>query len=224
MIETEKVLKFDVFSQHNKLLLTSDSFNVELITLKPLEYIIMLRGVDFPLLNKGTKINVVVYYINGDRHLYKTTVELSTEFQFNIILSENYTVLQERRRYYKVITDIDANVVLLKRDEKDTTFDPFVPVHIQNLNIGGVFITSDFQFEQNDIIILRVELLNKTLDITSKVLRKQMRDEKIVGYGCCFISLKNKQEEIIARYIHNIQLANKDTIKAIISSRKKLRD
>jgi hypothetical protein len=134
-------------------------------------------------------------------------------------LGDSCVILEERRRFYKLQTDIAAKVTLITRKEENITPDAPVPARIKNINIGGVLLSTGFELEARDIILLRFELLSKQLELMTDVIRVQKRDGKIEGYGCCFNGLRNWQEEILARYIHTAQLDQKEKIKNILNSR-----
>ena len=94
-----------------------------------------------------------------------------------------------------------------------------VSAKIKNINIGGVFLECAYDFRSGDIIVLSFNALGTELDLSSKILRIQKTDKQVEGYGCQFIKLKNREEEILARYINNVQRESLDIIKNILNTR-----
>lgn len=221
MLDKRKILKVEIYCLSKGLVVSSDNFNfLEDFITPSNDDILVIKGSNIDLLDKGTLVEIVFYFVNGDRVKYDTRVELSTDFQINISLGDRCTLLEERRRFYKLETDLLATIAFVTREGKDEIFEQPLPCKIKNINIGGVFLTCDFKFELEDIVMIKFFVLGRELNIASRVLRKQRNDKnEVEGYGCCFLNLKNSQEENLARYIHNVQLEEKDRIKDIINSR-----
>ncbi len=220
MLDKKRIIKVEVFGMGKGLIVSSDNFNIiDDEDARDAQYHLMIKGSGFPEIQMGEKLEIVVHCVNGDRVKYDTTADVCTEYQLNVTLGESCVVLEERRRYYKLQTDISAKISVITRDEEDLTPDKPVLARIKNINIGGVFLSTDFELDARDTIILCFELLSKKLELTTNVIRVQKNNDKIEGYGCCFSRLKGWQEETLARYIHNAQLEQKDRIKNILNSR-----
>lgn len=218
--DKKKIIKVDVFSFIKGLLVSSDDFNIiNSMTNDDLSVSVMIKSSDIVLVDKGTPVEVVFYYINGDRVKYDTVVDVCTEFQLNVTIGTENTLLEERRRYYKLNTDLNASIALETSDGKDIVFEQPVFSKIKNINIGGVFIECRYNFMINDIIVLSFKILGKELDIPAKILRIQKKEKTVEGYGCEFVKLTMTEEEIIARYINTVQRDSLDSIKKKISSR-----
>ena len=134
-------------------------------------------------------------------------------------LGDRCTLLEERRRFYKLDTDLNASIALLTRENEDIVFEEPVFGKFKNINVGGVFLVCNYKFKPDDIIVLSFKVLGKELDLPAKVLRIQMKDNQVEGYGCNFLKLKNYQEEVLARYIHKKQAERLDGLKNTINSR-----
>jgi c-di-GMP-binding flagellar brake protein YcgR len=87
--------------------------------------------------------------------------------------------------------------------------EPPVKSVIGDINIGGIFLKANPQVEfiKDDQLAIVLSDVSGDTEMTSKVLRVQTSPEgKIGGYGCCFLFLNARQEEVIARFIHNLQI------------------
>ena len=219
MIDKRKIIKVDVYSFNNGLIVSSETFNVMPVDHKDELFSVMIKSANIPEIPKNTPVEAVFYYINGDRVKYNTKIDVCTEFQLNVTVGTASTVLEERRRFYKLATDLDASISIMTRGEEDTVFDTPVSAKIKNINIGGVFLECAYDFRSGDIIVLSFNALGTELDLSSKILRIQKTDKQVEGYGCQFIKLKNREEEILARYINNVQRESLDIIKNILNTR-----
>ncbi len=220
MLDKRKIIKVEVYTFKKGLILSSYVFNVYKEELhNKMQYQIVIKGIDIPSIDKGTQVQVVFYYINGDRVKYDTTVDVCTEFQLNVTVGENSTLLEERRRYYKIDTDLNATIALMTRNGEVTVFEQTVFARFKNINIGGVFMECNYEFEVNDIIVLSFKVLKKELNLNTKILRIHKNEKEIEGYGCSFLSLKPTQEELLARYVQQTQLDRIDNIKKTINTR-----
>ena len=219
MIDKRKIIKVDVYSFNNGLIVSSETFNVMPVDHKDELFSVMIKSANIPEIPKNTPVEAVFYYINGDRVKYNTKIDVCTEFQLNVTVGTASTVLEERRRFYKLATDLDASISIMTRGEEDTVFDTPVSAKIKNINIGGVFLECAYDFRSGDIIVLSFNAFGTELDLSSKILRIQKTDNKVEGYGCQFIKLKNREEEILARYINNVQRESLDIIKNILNTR-----
>lgn len=219
MIDKKKIIKVDVYSFNNELIVSSEIFNIMPIDHIDEQFSVIIKNANLPEIPMNTPVKVVFYYINGDRVKYDTRIDVCTEFQLNVTIGTSSTLLEERRRFYKLATDLEASISIMTRGEEDTVFDNPISARIKNINIGGVFLESTYDFRVGDIIMLKFNVLGTGLALSSKILRIQKTDNHIEGYGCQFLKLKNREEEILARYINNVQRESLDIIKNILNTR-----
>ena len=88
-------------------------------------------------------------------------------------------------------------------------FEEAIECKIKNINLGGVFFSCDYNFEKDDCISL--SLFDGQMDILTEILRLQTDNNgNLMGYGCKFQGVTPSQEEKIARYIFEVQLAERE--------------
>lgn len=213
MVNKEKIVKAEAFTRGGALVISSHSweFPKDFFSLKRTEFVI-LKGKMEHFVEISEPIEVVFYYLNGTRVKYNTTVDLCTEFQLNFHLGNDYAVLEERRQSYKIATDICGKVYFYIRDDETVQFDEPLRVCFRNINVGGVFIVcTAFDFNVGDIFSLNF-LENPPIEVQTEVLRRQKKqdDDNIEGYGCKFVDLSAAAEERIARFIFDLQIAERD--------------
>ncbi|MBE6880018.1 MAG: PilZ domain-containing protein [Ruminococcaceae bacterium] len=176
-----------------------------------IENMLVIKGRKLPLLPKTEYVYVVGTQKSGDRVRYHSTVRVSSEFQINIQLRpDTATVMEERRRYFKIKTNEKAYITFVV-DEADntTTLEPPVEIHITDINVGGIFfitydMDADFKAGQKAMIVIGLD--GKRLELTAEILRvQQLNAPPGRGYGCRFLGISRSQEEIISRYIYKLQ-------------------
>jgi c-di-GMP-binding flagellar brake protein YcgR len=173
--------------------------------------ILTIRGRKLPEFAVGDLIDVVAFTKGGDRIKYFCYVNYSEKRRLELKLNVNQSKrLEDNRRFYKIKTEINARIHSATRDTETVTFRPAsLYGRVQDINLGGVFITVDDNvcFETNDFIVFSVVLGVNKLKAEAKILRVQ-RDKMgdIVGYGCAFTDIKPYQEEMISSYITRVQI------------------
>lgn len=218
MINKDKISKVLIYNSMGRMLISTESvyFPKDFFKIKGSE-LVMLKGSNYPVIAKDEKIEAIFEYINGDRVRYQTKVDLCTEYQLNFHVSEG-EMLQERRRSFKVMVDFDAMSPFYIRGEEMYSFDDPVELHFVNLNLGGVLFSSTSEFEVGDQVMLH--FLDGEMQLLAEVLRIQ-RDENgnVVGYGCRFLNVNSTQEEKLARFIFDCQVADRERRKAAAKKR-----
>lgn len=213
MINKDKISRVVVYDIKGKLLITTKSvtFPKDFFKIKGKD-LVMLRGTDFPLISKGEYIDVIFEYINGTRMKYTTSVDLCTEYQINFHVGEG-VVLEERRRSFKINVDFQGKSPFYIRNEEMFTFDFPVTIDFVNLNLGGAFFRSSFEFQKGDHVMLN--FLDGEMDLLAEVLRLQMKPDSDIldGYGCRFLDVNHAQEERLTRFIFECQLIERERMR-----------
>ncbi len=220
-VDSKKVLKIEAYTMSNKLIVSSADFSVTNIDIrhKNMEQVVLKADIKNPV-SASQKIKIIVYMLNGDRLQYTTSVDLCTTFQLNAMIDENFVILEERRRFYKVKVKLKAMVVLVSDEDKEIIVDKPFNVIIRDINIGGIYIeSSNIRLKVNDIINIQLNLCDRDMVLCAKILRCQNVGMSNEGYGCSFINIKNSQEEQIAKYINKIQRERMDEIKVKLENR-----
>lgn len=209
MINKEKITKADIYDENGNLLLSTKSvtFPRDFFKLKGLE-LVSIKGSDLPIFHKDDKIKIIFEYINGTRLECHSGVDISTDKQLNFHVGEGI-VLEERRRSFKVTTVEPAFIMRIERNEEVFDLETKKDATILNINLGGVLLKSDAELVVGDIIDLSI--LPDPMYLRAKILRKQTDSSgELIGYGCCFLDVTTTQEERLARYLLECQLAERD--------------
>lgn len=213
MIKKDKISRVVIYDSQDRMLLATKSvfFPKDFFRIKDRD-LVMIKGTSLPLIPKDEYITAVFEYINGLRMKYKTSVDLSTEYQMNFHVGDGIA-LEERRASYKINAEFDVVSPFYIRNDELINFEKPLNIHVCNINLGGVFMKSDFDFEAGDQLML--ELFGGEMELLTEVLRAQtvIGTDVIDGYGCHFLNITQSQEERLARFIFEIQIAEREKLK-----------
>ena len=215
MLNKEKIVKAEIFDANGNVVISTDIFEFpkDFFSFSAKEFVVLKGDCKIPA-NKGDKVEAIFYYRNGNRIKYETTLDLATDFQVNIHLGKDYTLLEERRRFFKTCTNITGKVLMYTRDEETSEFNPELNVNILNINIGGIFMSADFEFKPGDKFLL--SFLDGKVKPMAQVLRLQpVGDTEKVGFGCKFETLTASEEETVSRFIFDCQLQERERLKKL---------
>ncbi len=213
MVDRSGIIKVRITGLDGTLLYETDSDNFSFprvfVQNMPVNNIIMIKGKDLPEFAADSGVYLIAYMKNGDRIKYTGRVKMSLDNQLNIQIRDEYgTVMEERRRYFKVKSSLKCVISGYERDSTVYEFDSPVLTTIKNVSIGGVFIEgTDPPFRKDDILLLNFKVENELVGAVVKVLRLQLfRDGSLEGYGCEFTNVDKKMEGLLAKLVYNIQL------------------
>lgn len=205
-----KIIKVDVLDERGTIIHSAEKgFVVPNNAADDEDAIIMIKGKELPELERNKIVSVVTTSKSGDRVRYACAVTVSLPTQLNIrILRNNETrILEERRRFYKLKIKEKGRALFFIRDEKTIRFDEPAAIEIHDINVGGVFLSSEQEFLVDDLICIELDLFEEyPLNAAARVLRIQRKEDgEIEGYGCEFQGLTAAQEDYVSRFIYKIQ-------------------
>jgi hypothetical protein len=212
MINKERIQKLTVYDVNDRVLFSVPadkiSFPKDFFRIKQAD-LVVIKAKDLPVLFQGAKIVVIFEYLTGLRMKYVTEVDLGSETQMNFHVGDGLA-LEERRRFYKVPVDFYGEATYMIRDEEITPFDPPLPIHFSDLNLGGIFFScSTHDFSQGDQV--QTVFIDGEMSLLSEILRVQKNpDDTIKGYGARFLTITGAQEERLSRFIFDCQLAERE--------------
>lgn len=206
-----KIVKVEVLGQNGSLLVFADKgfiFPKNLDTNE--ESILIIKGKDLPEMDRGEKVTVIAYSKAGDRIRYVGEIAMAHSRQMNVSLQKNRStqVLEERRRYFKIKVDLTGRALFLIRGDDTLRFEEPADIEIHDINVGGIFMSSGFDFMKDDSVCVDIELNDGyRLNTMTQVLRVQTdQSGNVTGYGCSFENLTAAQEDAIGMYINRQQL------------------
>lgn len=168
----------------------------------------ILKGNKLPEIDRGAGLEVIASMKNGQRVKFPSYVSVSTEYQLNVVIrTDQGAVLEERRRYYKIDVDISCVINCVERNESRNILTKPYLTKIRDLNIGGIFLCICAEpLEMGDKLMLTLDLGDRTVDLDAVILRVQKNAAgDPVGYGCQFVNVTAAEEDIISKYVFELQ-------------------
>ena len=213
MLDTSGIVSVRVTGLDGRLMLETDSehfsFPRVFVNNIPVNNIIMIKGRDMIEYPADLGVYVIASMKNGDRIRYMGRVKMSLDNQLNIqIRDDTSTIMEERRKYFKVQSDLRCVISGYERDNMTFELESPVLSKIKNVSIGGVFIEgTDPPFRKDDVLLLNFKVDSEIVSAVVKVLRLQLFfDGQLEGYGCEFTNVDKKMEGLLAKLVYNIQL------------------
>jgi c-di-GMP-binding flagellar brake protein YcgR len=214
MMQNPKQIKnIQVFDKNERLILDFSKnffFPAKQYGDKVVDDVLTLRGKKLPEFAPADTVDVIINTKSGERIKYYCYVGFSDKKRLDLRLNVGQArQLEDKRRFYKIKAEINCRVTDAIRGEESVTFQPNLYGRIQDINIGGVFISVDanVHFEKSDIITISAVLGTQKLNAIAQILRIQTdQTGEITGYGCAFVDIKSHQEEIISSYITRVQI------------------
>jgi hypothetical protein len=213
MLDQSGIVSVRVTGLDGKLILEVDSerfsFPKMFVNNIPVNNIMMIKGKDMPEFDADTGVYVIANMRNGDRIRYMGRIKMSLDYQLNIQIRDEYgTIMEERRRFFKVRSNLRC--VISGHEREGTVYEYDVPVMsvIKNVSIGGVFIEgTDPPYRKDDILLLNFMVRGELVGAVVRVLRLQLLiDGTLEGYGCEFINVDQKMEGQLAKLVNDIQI------------------
>ena len=213
MLNINRIVKVQVNAMNGQLIVEADSEQLSFPRLfvndVPVNNIMMIKGKGFPEIDSDVGVYVIAYMKNGDRVQYVGRVKMSLDNQLNVQIRDDYgTLMEERRRFFKVQSDIKCVISGVERDGTLYEYDIPIISRIKNLSIGGVFIEgTDPPFCKDDLLLINFKVTEDVVGAMAKVLRLQLdADGGLLGYGCEFANVDQRQEGLLAKSVYEIQL------------------
>jgi c-di-GMP-binding flagellar brake protein YcgR len=217
VLDKDKVIKVDVCTFKGRALLSvSKNYTFPQQIVKENSHFtpndsVFIKGKNLPVFARNASVIIVAHTRAGDRFSFPGHIAVSTEAQLNITISQvEAELLPDRRRFYKVAMEIPCLLTSITRLENHVAVEPPIPGIILDINIGGIFLQNNRQvvLKQEDIVaVVLKDASGTSMELVSKVLRVKTTPEgEINGYGCCFLFLNSRQEEVVARFINQLQI------------------
>jgi len=213
MIDSDGIVSIRVTGLDGKFVMETDnehfSFPRMFVNNVPVNNIMMIKGRDLPEFSADTGLYVIANMRNGDRIRYIGRVKVSLDNQLNIQIRDEYgTVMEERRKYFKVRSNVRCVISGHERDGTVYEYDSPVFSVIKNVSIGGVFIEgTDPPYRKDDMLLLNFMVGTELVGVSVKVLRLQLLiDGSLEGYGCEFANVDQRTEGLLAKLVNGIQI------------------
>ncbi len=208
LLNKEKISKIEVYDAKERHLGTTRIYSFSKSLFKSSTVGMTIKCNNLPNLKKGDSVMIIFEYVNSQRYRAVTKIDSATKAQIEVKVGE-VTEIEERRRSFKIPTKEKA-IVYKGKSEKEEGIDAM----ILNINLGGVLLKCDEYFNVGTIIYLNT--FSGELEVPTKILRRQNDiNGNFVGYGCQFVDISEAEEEIVAKYILECQVAERERRKTL---------
>lgn len=197
--DKEKILKAMLYDENENMLVTAKNiyFPKEFFKGRRHKDLVVIRG-NLPVLQTEESYTVVFEYKNSSRIKHTASVEQSDQTQMKL-RADDGEVVEDRRQFYKINVSFEGTVDFYIRNGEAVYFDKPFTVFFEDLNLGGAFITSPVEFEQDDQ--LKIKFLGG-LDVVAQVLRIiRLDDGTPKGYGLRFADMNAAKEGQLNKFI-----------------------
>ena len=123
------------------------------------------------------------------------------------VIDLNEATNDERREYFRISTR-DTGVIyncmrgadILDMEEESTDYNG-LKVHLVDISLGGLMFRSREIFKIKDRFNIVIPAMGDSMLFTCEVRRSVDRPDGEFGYGCEFMEMATKQEDLLYRYI-----------------------
>lgn len=208
LLNKEKISKIEIFDSKEHHLGTTRIYSFAKSLFKSSTVGITIKCNNLPNFKKGDSVIIVFEYVNSQRYRAMTKIDAAAKGQIEVKVGE-VTEIEERRRSFKIATKEKATVYKTKSEKEEG-----IEGMILNINLGGVLLKCDEYFNVGTIIYLNT--FSGELEVPAKILRRQNDNNgNFVGYGCQFVDISEAEEEIVAKYILECQVAERERRKTL---------
>lgn len=145
--------------------------------------------------------NTVIGFKVLNGHVYLSSPKLAR------VINLNEAANDERREYFRISTR-DTGIIyncmrggdILDMEEESTDYHG-LKVHLVDISLGGLMFRSREIFKVNDRFNIVIPAMGDSMLFTCEVRRSVNRSGGEFGYGCAFMEMAAKQEELLYRYI-----------------------
>lgn len=208
LLNKEKISKIEIYDAKERHLGTTHIYSFAKSLFKSSTIGMTIKCNNLPNMKKGDSVMLVFEYINSQRYRTVTKLDSASKTQIEVKVGE-VTEIEERRRSFKIATKEKATIYKTKSDKEKG-----IEGMILNINIGGVLLHCEEYFNVGTIIYINT--FSGALEVPAKILRRQNDiNGNFVGYGCQFVDISEAEEEIVAKYILECQVAERERRKTL---------
>jgi len=173
----------------------------------------MKEGKYLPL-NKSESVSII-YYEEKEVYQFEADVLGRTIDVIPVIILSNPKNIRiiQRRNYVrvtilKVIKCLNIDRELATKDvsriEGVTSAHKFKEATLLDLSGGGMRIKTELKLHLNDVLIIRLPLIDEEIMIKTRVVRCEEKQDNLRAYGLRFLDLEEKNRDKIIKYIFHI--------------------
>lgn len=158
-------------------------------------------GEIFPHFERGENLKICAYDDMRGICWYLTSVRDATMDRL-ILTDFNLLDVIQRRRSIKVKTTFRTNIYLVYSADGDKIeLEAPVKITIKDISVGGIYFIAEQLFLEGSHFEFFFNQGKKHLRVKTKILRKQALSGEKWGYGCQFMGITEKEQDIIFTFL-----------------------
>lgn len=123
---------------------------------------------------------------------------------FRVIDVQN-VMNRDMRNFFRVNVYLPATIVVPNEDKEAKELTNTYEVNVIDLSLGGMYMTVDTYIAMGTQILISMQLDGHKFEVSAVIKRKRDLTNNQFGYGCAFIGLKNKNADIVVKYLFKKQ-------------------
>lgn len=157
---------------------------------------------ELPVISYNLFVKVEVYNARLGFRVLIGRVYISNQELIRII-DLNEATNDERREYFRISTRCDGIIFNLTHQQPDGTIKEYqdFKVSLVDISLGGLMFRTDEIFKINDRLNIVIPAMGDSMLFACEVRRQMNRPEGGYGYGCEFMEMATRQEDLLYRYI-----------------------
>lgn len=157
---------------------------------------------ELPVISYNLFVKVEVYNARLGFRVLIGRVYISNQELIRII-DLNEATNDERREYFRISTRCDGIIFNLTHQQPDGTIKEYqdFKVSLVDISLGGLMFRTDEIFKINDRLNIVIPAMGDSMLFACEVRRQINRPEGGYGYGCEFMEMATRQEDLLYRYI-----------------------
>lgn len=169
-----------------------------------------LKGVPF-LIRSGSVVDIS-FVANGGRFSFQAEVEGRVKDGINMLKLKKppYIHKSELRRYFRIGCRLKITISRLLYQKSNGNVTAKIDAYeatVKDISGGGVRIQVAAEFQEDDVILLDFKNYFPTInEIFGKVVKIFPKNENLHEYGVEFISIKERDRDLIIKYVFMRQI------------------
>ena len=158
-----------------------------------------------PTLHCDTFVDIQVLHKTLESKLLVGKVYLSTSDMMRIVEVQNLSDF-ERRDFFRLKVSMNTQAYVLSQGESEAAEAvQLFPIRVTDLSLSGCFIETKKKLEPGDRLVAAFPLTNSRLSFTCQVQRTTPSESRYNGYGCMFLEMTKRQNDLLCTYIFEKQ-------------------
>ncbi len=170
-------------------------------------------GKPMPQFVSGENVKVCAYDDMKGICWYFAVVDYASPDRL-ILTDYNLLDVIQRRRNIKIKVTFTTSIYAVYDSEgQKVTLDTPVKITVKDISIGGILFQCEEDFEEDSVFEFYFNQCAKHLRIKTRILRKTELSNDLLGYGCAFESVTEKEQDMLFAFLWEQQRLQQKRLK-----------